>query len=222
MATGDSCTVSVADPRYGTTCSISSTKDCAGVCDGSAYYYCASGSTSSSCPSGQYSVNVGTQKCSSGSATNSTSCYSCKSCTYSCPPGYSTSVTCGAGYIKTSATKVKDQNVSTCPTSSEQCYKCVAKTCSDYGLYSSNQSGKHCSTVSKAPNLTCYDCHTPDYTWCPSGSQIGSCSSGYYVSGTKPKECTKCSATSGTCNVCSANTCTSEGYVDSCVHQKVM
>ena len=142
--------------------------------------------------------------------------YKCSKCTYSCPPGYSTSVTCGAGYIKTSATKVKDQNVSTCPTSSEQCYKCVAKTCSDYGLYSSRQSGKHCSTVSKDPSLTCYDCHTPNYSWCPSGSQIGACSSGYYVSSTKPKECTRCSATSGTCNVCSANTCASEGYVDSC------
>ena len=74
----------------------------------------------------------------------------------------------------------------------------------------------HCSSVSKDPNLTCYNCHTPDYSWCPSGSQLGSCSSGYYASDTKPKECTKCSAVSGTCNVCTANTCTSEGYVDSC------
>ena len=203
MAEGDSCTVSITDPRYGTTCSISTTKDCAGVCDGSAYFRCTSGSTSSYCPSGKYSVDIGKQQCSSGSATNSTSCYTCRDCTYSCPPGYSTSSYCSSGYYAVSTTKSKDQNVSTCPASTDKCYKCVAKTCSDYGLYSSSQSGMHCSSVSKDPGLTCYSCHTPNYTWCPSGSQIGSCSSGYYVSGTKPKECTSCSATSGTCNVCS-------------------
>ena len=88
MAEGDSCTVSITDPRYGTTCSISTTKDCAGVCDGSAYFRCTSGSTSSYCPSGKYSVDIGKQQCSSGSATNSTSCYTCRDCSYSCPNGY--------------------------------------------------------------------------------------------------------------------------------------
>ena len=141
--------------------------------------------------------------------------YKCSKCTYSCPDGYSTGTTsCSSGYILDQETITKDQ--SACPASTTQCGKCIAKTCSDYGLYSSSQSGKHCSTVSKDPGLTCYDCHTPNYSWCPSGSQIGECGSGYYASDTKPKECTKCSAVSGTCNVCSANTCASEGYVDSC------
>ena len=135
MAAGDSCTVNITDPRYGTKCSISSTRDCAGVCDGSAYFRCTSGSTSSSCPSGQYSVNVGKQQCSSGSATNSTSCYSCYNCTYSCSSGYSTSTTsCGTGY--TLKTETASKASSSCP--SKTCGKCeqtcTPKDCSGYNL----------------------------------------------------------------------------------------
>ena len=122
MATGDSCTISVTDPRYGVTCTQPSTYDCAGVCGGSAYFKCTSGSTSSSCSSGYYSVYLGKQKCTSGSATNSTSCYTCKQCTYTCPTsGYSINTTsCGSGYtLKTeSATKVN----SSCP--DKKCGKC--------------------------------------------------------------------------------------------------
>ena len=122
MATGDSCTISVTDPRYSVTCTKASTYDCAGVCGGSAYFKCTSGSTSSSCSSGYYSVNVGKQKCTSGSATNSTSCYTCSQCTYTCPTsGYSINTTsCGSGYtLKTeSATKVN----SSCP--AKTCGKC--------------------------------------------------------------------------------------------------
>ena len=119
MAAGDSCTVNITDPRYGTKCSISSTRDCAGVCDGSAYFRCTSGSTSSSCPSGQYSVYLGKQQCSSGNATNSTSCYTCYTCSYSCPDGYSTSTTsssCGSGYTfkSTSATTQSGCSSKTC------------------------------------------------------------------------------------------------------------
>ena len=96
-----------------------STRDCAGVCDGSAYFRCTSGSTSSSCPSGQYSVYLGKQQCSSGNATNSTSCYTCYTCSYSCPDGYSTSTTsssCGSGYTfkSTSATTQSGCSSKTC------------------------------------------------------------------------------------------------------------
>ena len=154
MAAGDSCTVNITDPRYGTKCSISSTRDCAGVCDGSAYFRCTSGSTSSSCPSGQYSVNVGKQQCSSGSATNSTNCYTCKQCSYSCTSGYSTSTTsCSSGYtLKT----VSASTQSGCP--AEQCGKCEKESstpskCSDTGYYD----GYSCSTWGSYP--TSGDCY---------------------------------------------------------------
>lgn len=39
---------------------------------------------------------------------------------------------------------------------------CVAKTCSDYGLKSSPEETMSCPQVSKAPNLTCYECGVCD------------------------------------------------------------
>ncbi len=39
---------------------------------------------------------------------------------------------------------------------------CDAKTCSDYGLKSSPEETKSCPQVSKAPNLTCYECEACD------------------------------------------------------------
>ena len=160
MAAGEGCTINITDPRYGTKCSISSTRDCAGVCDGSAYFRCTSGSTSSSCPSGQYSVNVGKQQCSSGAATNSTNCYTCKQCSYSCTSGYSTSTTsCSSGYtLKT----VSASTQSGCP--AKQCGKCEqVKTCEEYGYLSQAPSDGYftyfCTAVTPSgTNLTCSDC----------------------------------------------------------------
>ena len=165
MAAGDSCTVNITDPRYGTKCSISSTRDCAGVCDGSAYFRCTSGSTSSSCPSGQYSVNVGKQQCSSGSATNSTSCYSCYNCTYSCSSGYSTSTTsCSTGYYLDTETASKAD--SSCP--SKTCGKCKSCNYSCSAGYSTSTTScgtgytLKTETASKAssscPSKTCGKC----------------------------------------------------------------
>ena len=144
MSTGESCTVSVTDPRYGTTCSISSTKDCAGVCDGSAYFYCASGSTSSSCSNGYYSVNVGTQKCSSGSATNSTSCYTCNACSYSCPSGYYTSA--GSGYYLTSTSTYQVCNGDSSQTNSTKCYTRAACSYSCPSGYSTGTTSSSCAS----------------------------------------------------------------------------
>ena len=85
MAVGGSCTISVTDPRYGLTCRKASTYDCNNVCGGSAYYYCPTGSSSPSCSTSQYEYDVGVQKCTSGSSTNSTHCYTCKNCSWVCP-----------------------------------------------------------------------------------------------------------------------------------------
>ena len=125
MATGDNCTVSVTDPRYGLTCHKSSYYDCAGVCDGGAFYTCTSGSSSPSCSSSQYEYYVGVQKCTSGSSTNSTPCYTCKDCSWSCPDGYYTSASNGYFLKDNSGDDYEYQvcNGDSNKTNSTKCYK---------------------------------------------------------------------------------------------------
>ena len=285
MAVGGSCTISVTDPRYGLTCRKASTYDCNNVCGGSAYYYCPTGSSSPSCSSSQYEYDVGVQKCTSGSSTNSTHCYTCKNCSWVCPdntyttapngyylsgdgskevcngdksktrpsgsnvcysreactwtcPKGTQSPKCGTGYYQTgTADKYCDGDPSQtngtcyectkCPTTvtcgsdevctayspcdSSKCTSCGKKSCEEGGYFSSTQSGQHCSPEPYA-SKTCYSCHTPDYSWCPSGFQASTCGTGYYAAETDDKECRYCSAKSGTCYKCAANTCASEGY----------
>lgn len=82
--------------------------------------------------------------------------FKCSPCTYSCSSGYTlgkTSSSCGSGYTYKSTSATTQTG---CP--SKTCGKCTAKTCSDYGLYSSSQSGMSCSSISKDSNLTCYSC----------------------------------------------------------------
>ena len=234
MAEGDSCTVSITDPRYGTTCSISTTKDCAGVCDGSAEFRCTSGSTSSYCPSGQYSVYLGKQQCSSGSATNSQSCYTCRDCSYSCPNGYYTSA--GSGYYLTSTSKYQVCNGDSSQTNSTKCYTratCSYSCPSGYatsagsGYYlTSNSKYQVCNGDSSQTNSTkCYERKACSYS-CPSGYYT-SAGSGYYLtSNSKYQVCngdssqtnsTKCyerKACSYTCPSGYSDTVTScsEGY----------
>ena len=221
MAAGDSCTVSITDPRYGKVCSISTTKDCAGVCDGSAYFYCASGSTSSYCPNGQYSVNVGTQKCSSGSATNSTSCYTCYNCTYSCSSGYSTSTTsCSTGYYRVTETASKAD--SSCP--SKTCGKCnscnyscssgysTSTTSCSTGYYLDTESASKAS--SSCPSKTCGKCKSCNYS-CSAGysTSTTSCGTGYTLkTETASKASSSCpSKTCGKCErACTPHDCS--GY----------
>ena len=202
MAAGDSCSVTVTDPRYGTPCSKRSVIDCNGVCDGSAYFRCVTGSTSSSCSSGYYSVYEGRQKCTSGLATNSTSCYTCHKCTYTCSYGYSTSTTsCGSGkYLVTENANKAD---SSCP--AKTCGKC--NTCTYSTSYfapsgyqesvscgsgydkvskqgtcsvSANQSASTCASAKPSCSpKTYYKCESVS---CPDGYYTGStCSGGTYT-----------------------------------------
>ena len=82
--------------------------------------------------------------------------FKCSPCTYSCPPGYSTSVTCGSGEKKVSAYKVKDQDVSTCPSSSSLCYKCIEdeKYCTVSNGYDYYK-GYNCNTWSSYTHGEC-------------------------------------------------------------------
>ena len=156
MAAGDSCTVSITDPRYGKECSISTTKDCAGVCDGDAKFVCPNGYQSSSCSNGYYTYATAAKYCNKKSSVTDGTCYICKQCTYSCPPGYSTSVTCGSGERKVSAYKVKDQYASTCPSSSSLCYKCIEdeKYCTVSNGYDYYK-GYNCNTWSSYTHGEC-------------------------------------------------------------------
>ena len=226
MAEGDSCTVSITDPRYGTTCSISTTKDCAGVCDGSAYFRCTSGSTSSYCPSGQYSVYLGKQQCSSGSATNSTSCYTCRDCSYSCPNGYYTSA--GSGYYLTSTSKYQVCNGDSSQTNSTKCYTratCSYSCPSGYatsagsGYYlTSNSKYQVCNGDSSQTNSTkCYERKACSYS-CPSGYYT-SAGTGYHLTNTYEYQVCDgdSSKTNSTkCYTREADTCAYKGYVDAC------
>ena len=97
--------------------------------------------------------------------------FKCSPCTYSCSSGYTlgkTSSSCGSGYTYKSTSATTQTG---CP--SKTCGKCTAKTCSDYGLYSSSQSGMSCSSISKDPNLTCYSC-TEECKYKVSVSESGS------------------------------------------------
>ena len=226
MAAGDSCTVNITDPRYGTSCSISSTKDCAGVCDGSAYFRCTSGSTSSYCSSGKYSVYLGKQQCSSGNATNSTSCYTCYTCSYSCPSGYYTSA--GSGYYLTSTYKYQVCNGDSSQTNSTKCYtraSCSYSCPSGYatsagsGYYlTSTYKYQVCNGDSSQTNSTkCYERKACSYS-CPSGYYT-SAGTGYHLTSTyKYQVCNgDSSQTNSTkCYTREADTCSYKGYVDSC------
>ena len=97
-------------------------------------------------------------------------------------------------------------------------YTCKAKTCADATgqYYDSAKSGQHCSSSYRSDAcLTCYSCHTPDYSWCPSGFQASKCGTGYHETDTRDKECQHCSAKSGTCYKCEANSCEYYGYKSS-------
>ena len=63
---------------------------------------------------------------------------------------------------------------------------CVAQTCKDYGLESSPVEGKSCPAVSKAPNLTCYEC-----TACDTATYKYACSGGLNASTQKGTACNK-------------------------------
>ena len=165
MAAGDSCTVSITDPRYGKVCSISTTKDCAGVCDGDAKFVCPTGYQSSSCSTGYYTYATAAKYCNKKSSVTDGTCYICKQCTYSCPSGYYTSA--GTGYHLTSSYKYQVCNGDSSQTNSTKCYTREANSCSYYGYEASTPSGKTCTPVtinSGSSTKTCYkDCKAQTY-----------------------------------------------------------
>ena len=85
-----------------------------------------------------------------------------KQCTYSCPSGYSTSVSCSAGYETRSAYKVNDQNESTCPSSYTLCYKCVEVSVDYYTTVVPSGKGNALKLVIKASGTVGKD-YTVEY-----------------------------------------------------------
>ena len=194
---------------------------------------------SSKCGTGYYQTGTSPRYCVDDHSQTSGTCYACEKCEWTCPDGYESS--CGSGYYQTgtannycngdsSQTNGLCYKCTKCPTTvtcgsdevctayspcdSSKCTSCRKKSCEEGGYFSSTQSGKHCSPKSYA-SKTCYDCHTPDYTWCPDGYQQERCGTGYHQTDTKEKECQHCSRTSGTCYKCEANTCEYYGYKSS-------
>ena len=99
-------------------------------------------------------------------------------------------------------------------------FRCTSGSTSSYcssGKYSVYLGKQQCSSGNATNSTSCYTCYTCSYS-CPSGYYT-SAGSGYYLTSTyKYQVCNgDSSQTNSTkCYTREANTCTSEGYVDSC------
>jgi hypothetical protein len=170
------------------------------ACDGQPRYTC----RAKTCEDyGYYTTEQTGMNCTSSYQNlggTSTKCYNC-----TCATGGSTtctgesSVYCSTGYKKTSCTNCSGTTL----------YTCEAKTCEDYGYYTTEQTGMNCLYTLQslgAESKTCYNCTCPSggSTTCTGESYVY-CSTGY----TKTS-CKNCAGT--TLYTCKAKTCEDYGY----------